>query len=351
MNKGSNYERLYNSMSDYMKNRSGSNQAILVNHSFLSYSNKSLGISRKIIYCRYNLDPKVVRKLEFGVIDSSAKFSKFQRETAIEEFVLRKLLETKVHGVDLGFTEDRIKLEFVHNSSLKLLDISQNTYDSLFNSIYVKNERMNGTLSSKERNELYRAFETSSFISYSNLLKRKVLKYLRRNTKSNSMIKFYNTFDVYRVLFVKGPCVFNPLLEPLRNKQLFEQSQLYEASKEKIVEIKQLFVYHLDDKKICESLNFNGYTKLTYGFISMIILGILNDSFPNNRSFLYQNNFSGDILSIEEYSDLSPESKSEYSERNTLLGLCANYHRRLRHSNEISLYSIVKDAKLNLKEV
>lgn len=346
MTKDANYERLYNSIAEYMKNRSGSNPALLINHSFITYTNRNLGINRKIIYCRYNLDPKVTRKLEFGVIDASSKFNKFQKESAIEEFVINKLLETTIHGVDLGLSTDLINLGFTHNSSLKLLDIFQLNYDKLFTKIYVEDDKMSGTMGSKERNILYKAFETSSFISYSNLLKQKVLKYLRRNSKSNSMIKFYYTFDVYRVLFVKGPCVFNPLLEPERNKKLLEESELFKASKNKVVELKQLFIYHLDDKKICESLNFNGYTKLTYGFISMVILGILNDSFPNNRNHIYQSNFSGDIISVEKYISLDPESKSEYSERNTLLGLCSSYYRRLGHSNEISLYEIVKTAKL-----
>lgn len=335
-------------ISEQVSNHGNTTFTVMVNHRLVTVDPQSPGGKRRLVYVRYNRSPKAVSDpLEFGIYLSGKQSFTVTPEARDEVF--RLLQNPNIVQADLGISPDDIRLKFQINMGLKLINIVQSSFDEVFNLIYkedvVGKININGRdLLQAEREDLYQRLNDYASVSYLELLNKKLL---RAVGGTKNALKFYYTFDVFRPMFITGPCVFNPLLEAKRNARLIKNSELFKLACKHEVHYKDLTIYFMTDKDICESLHFDGGTYLKPMFIQNLLFGLFSDTFPNTRLKLYVSRMGeGKALTREEYIALPTEDRGDYIEVDRLLEMCASHCLVLGHNKASDLYKIVSTARL-----
>lgn len=341
------YEKFESQIKDYVKERGNTIFLVMVN-----YNIASLNSTDKSIYVRYNMSPECKSDpLEFGTRESINGRYSFIKNDDAKNSIIGRLMNKEILKVDLKFEEEDIELIFDYNLELQVLNICQSTFSTILDLIYTKDTKSDITLNRYDipisleiRNALYERLESHMMKAYQKVCRKKLYKFISRR-KAN--IQFYYIFTVFRVVFIQDKCIYNPLLDCERNRRLFEQTQLYQECQRHTELYKGMKIYFATDETICKSFDINKGIKLNNIFLMQILFGLINDSFPNDRTVFYLSKLvANDALTEEQYLQLKPESRAEYARLTTLYDFCDRNHIRLGETSGASLYEKISKATL-----
>lgn len=335
-------------ISEQVSNHGNTTFTVMVNHRLVTVEPQNPGGKKRLVYVRYNRSPKAVAEpLEFGIYLSGK--DSFTVTPEAKEAVFKLIQNPNVVTLSLDINPEDIKLKFQINMGLKLINIVQSSFEEVFNLVY--KEDVVGKLNvggrellQSEREELYANLNDYASVAYLELLNKKLL---RAVGGTKNALKFYYTFDVFRPMFITGPCVFNPLLEAKRNARLIKNSELFKRAQKHEVHYKDLTIYFMTDKDICESLHFNGGTYLKPMFIQNLLFGLFSDSFANSRVKKYvDRTVEGRVITRDAFIAVPAEERSDYIEIDGLLQMCMSHCLVLGHNKAGDLYNIVSTARL-----
>ena len=303
---------------------------------------------RRTVYLNYNMSDNCLEenKLSFGLFRRGSEYTPSKE---VEDYVFELLTNPTIQGINVGMEVENISLLFKFNPNLKIVDITQNFYKELFDLLYVEGKNLQNNEFGAETNSMLKmVFDTLALTNYYSLIDSRVLRYLKNSAKTNSDLKFYlNTFKCYIPIFIEADGLFNPFLRAKKYTRLIYNSELYNMSANRTLDIKGVSVRFISHARFCEALHFNGYTKLTTRFAYLILFGLLNPTFANANSYVYYNPQTGKNLSEEQFSQLtSAEDRSKYMKLSTLEVKCSKIYKTLNHSKYKDLYDIVKTASL-----
>lgn len=281
----------------------------------------------KIIYCHYDSDAK---EAVFGTHKRVNNKSKFVADAELADLVIAMLSDTEILGTDLGVQENMIALDFKFDNSLKMVNISSNIFNALFDSIYLEGKQsirlINNDISAAQCDELFDKFDNHALYCYIKFLDKKVNKYIRGKAKYMIDLKIRFNFDCYRVLMYDSSLVKNPFLYCSKYRNSITSSKLFQSAE--AMDINNMFIYLCSDRDICRYLNFRDFRKTNTKFLTNLIMGFYNDNFPNKIP-IYLNTINKVTLTYEQYIELPVDQRQDYMEVNTLLLLCDNFTRTL----------------------
>lgn len=330
----------------FLKGKGNTKFALMVNYELITTDE-----GKKTAYCR--CDSEDNSNVEIGVIVREEGKSKFKTNQSLKKLVMKKVsnLRFGITGeIDLASIEDLISVSIEVNMQLRTINIVQSVFKSLMEKIYVKNELTDFTLgdriqiSSEEAISIYKRMDLDSFYNYSKVLTRRAFLLLNKNP----LLRMYNVFPAFQPLFLKGKCIFNPMLEAKANMELFKNSKLYEYAKDNFRALGDgsISVSYLTDEEISESLNFKKVIKCSLPFIVPLLGGIVNELLPRESIDIYiDRNDSNLIISKETYMGLSDVERGLYIPGSTLLLHCNRMYRGTSVEPDI-LYSTVSNFSL-----
>jgi hypothetical protein len=349
-------EQISRDIDEVLRTKSNNSYTLLINNKLLqvardSNSSKRGKDNKTAIRVSYIEESNGDKGFQLGHLERINNRSRFIPDYNLKESFLKIITDTRVFGLDLGISQDDLNIEIEINQAFRLINIKQSTYMELFNKIYVEDTEKisfkNGrTISIQERNYLYTEFDTSSMSSYLALYDKIISGHLRRTGRKD--IRNFYIFDVWRPLFISGPCVFNPILEVKRYRPIREESKLFSKAKEYQVSYESLDVYFCSDKDISESLNFSKVIRLSTGFVLNILLGLLNQNFPNVETDVYSPKDTSYIVTLtrKQWLELDESQRGLFVSNNSLFYHCVRNTLQLGFSTPDDLYNIVYRARI-----
>lgn len=327
----------------------GNTFQVLVNHLAIRNSDG------KFIFARYFRDPaQNIKELQFGVYSKINSKQRFVKSEDCKQIVMSYLLDLRVLGRDLSFDTNDLEISVNFNLDFNVMDIVQNTYETIFSRIYLNNDlseirTLKGyTLSREEVYNLFVDMDAMYMRNYLILVNKKFFRRLSTYSSKNFTLKFYKTFDTFVPVIFKVNCLINPFIDCKRHFDYFKNTELYSNCLRHSFKNDRFYVCYATQKVICESLNIPSTIGLQSLFTTTIMFGLLNKAFPNKESIIYVNKEDGSMLPENSYRELPDILKSNYIKMNTLRNYCRAFYRKYGFSKSEDLYQLVYQVKFNI---